>query len=112
MVGVGAQAALGVAQKSSIIMSQNIDIAVSASGAAGNGTSNITLAPTGPTGSSFLSTNDITITNSGSIPVNEIAYELSDDKSDATLETETWVCLYGGGHIYFNEPLSTLTSYG
>jgi hypothetical protein len=54
----------------------------------------------------------VTLTNNGNIPVNEVSYALSDNNNNGTLQGETWACLYSDGWMYFNEPLTTVESYG
>lgn len=90
-----------------------LDVVLSAQGATGNGTPDITLGSLGPTGSSFMTVPTlITITNEGTIPAGEVALGLSDVHSSPALLAETWVCFYSDGGILFNEPLSTVEAYG
>jgi hypothetical protein len=81
--------------------------------ARGNGTPYLTLGSVGPVGSSFsTSPEPITITNKGSVTVTEVALRLTDEHSNSTFEREVWACFYSEGHLYFNEPLTTVESYG
>jgi len=95
------------------ITPQTLSVVLSANGANGNGTPNITLGSLGPTGSSFATAPDlITITNNGTMTATEVALKLSDYNNNSTLEHETWVCLYSDGGVFFNEPLTTVEGYG
>jgi hypothetical protein len=114
LVGSVAYAACaGPARGSPHITPQTLSVVLSAHGAAGNGTPNITLGPLGPTDSSFTTAPDlITITNNGTMTANEVALKLSDHNNSTTFEHETWVCLYSAGRVFFNEPLIAVEGYG
>jgi hypothetical protein len=103
----------GPAGGSPHVTPQTLSVVLSANGATGNGTPNITLGPLGPTGSSFTTSPDlITITNNGTMTATEVALKLSDHNNNSTLEHETWACLYSDGGVFFNEPLTTVEGYG
>ena len=81
--------------------------------ARGNGTPNLTLGSDGPVGSSFSTIPEpITVTNKGSVTVTEFALRLTDEHTNSTFEREVWACFYSEGRLYFNEPLTTVESYG
>ena len=91
----------------------NVVLSTSDPRARGNGTSNLTLGSDGPVGSSFsTSPEPITITNEGSVTVTEFALRLTDAHANSTFEREVWVCFYSEARLYFNEPLTTVESYG
>jgi hypothetical protein len=54
----------------------------------------------------------ITITNNGTMTASEVALQLSDHHTNTTFESETWVCLYKDGGVFFNEPLTIAEGYG
>ena len=83
--------------------------------AKGNGTSSLTLGPTGPTGSSFMTPPDpITITNRTDVSVVGVTLRLTDIHTNTALRAEMWACMYSTtlGSILFNEPLTTVEGYG
>src|ERR1035438_5406421 len=93
--------------------SSYLSVVLSASGASGNGTPNIVLSSSGPTGSSFMTKPTlITITNNGTTTASEVALQLSDHHTNNTFESETWVCVYKDGGVFFNEPLTIAEGYG
>ncbi len=95
------------------VTSQMLSVVLSANGATGNGTPNITLGSLGPTGSSFKTAPTlITIANNGTMTATGVALQLSDHDNNATFQHETWVCFYSNGGIFFNEPLTTVEGYG
>jgi predicted ribosomally synthesized peptide with SipW-like signal peptide len=114
LIGAGAHATFTQDTSSSqAITAGYLNVDLSASGATGNGTPNITLAPLGPVGSSFVSGAElITITNNGNVPVSEVALKVSDTNNNSTLQSETNVCFYSDGQLLVNEPLSTVEGYG
>jgi hypothetical protein len=90
-----------------------MNVVLSADGASGNNTANISLPAVGPVGSTFVSpSNVVTITNAGNIPINAIGLQLTDSNNNATLQSEVWVCFYSDGQILVNEPLTTVETYG
>jgi hypothetical protein len=90
-----------------------MNVVLSANGASGNNTATISLPAVGPVSSSFVGgPNEVTITNAGNIPINEIGLQVSDTNNNATLQSETWVCFYSDGSLFFNEPLTTVETYG
>ncbi len=99
---------------------QNLSVVLSANGATGNGTSNLTLSSLGPTGSSFMTTPTlITITNNGNMTATGVALQLTDHNNNTTLKDELWVCLHSNGGIFFNnggisfnERLTMVEGYG
>jgi hypothetical protein len=106
-------ACIGPAGGSPHITPKTLSVVLSASGATGNGTPDITLGSLGPTGSSFKTASDlITITNNGTMVATEIALKLGDTNNNTAFEHEVWVCLYKDGGIFFNEPLTTVEGYG
>ena len=40
------------------------------------------------------------------------ALRLTDEHTNSTFEREVWACFYSEGRLYFNEPLTTVESYG
>jgi hypothetical protein len=106
------------------IATQNLSVVLSAPGATGNGTSNLTLSSLGPTGSSFMTAPTlITITNNGNMTATGVALQLTDHNNtihnNTTLKSEMWVCLHSNGGIFFNsggiafnELLTTVEGYG
>jgi predicted ribosomally synthesized peptide with SipW-like signal peptide len=125
LVGVGTHAvftAQTVASQSIQAGTLSLVLSTASTGATGGGTPNLTFAPLTNVGSSFSTGADtFTITNNGTIPANEVAIQLGDQNNNATLQGETWACLYqlpggigvpAGGYIYGNEPLTTMESYG
>jgi hypothetical protein len=93
--------------------SQDPNLVLSASGATGNGTSSIVLAPLGSTGSSFMTAQTpITIMNNGHSTATTFALQLSDQSNNASLRGATWVCLVSNGRVFFNEPVTTVEGYG
>lgn len=113
LIGAGAHAVFTQNTASSQTITAGTMSVNLSGGATGNGTPNMTLAPLGPVGSSFVSTPTlITITNSGNIPVSEVALKVSDTNNNATLQSETNVCFYSDGELLVNEPLTTVEGYG
>lgn len=113
LIGAGAHAVFTQNTTSSqTITAGTMNVTVFSPGATGNGSQAITLPATGYEGSSFMTAYTVTITNNSNIPVDEISYQLSDSNNNSTLQTETWACLYSDGYEYFNEPLTTVESYG
>ena len=90
---------------------QGLSVVLSANGARGNGTANITLESFGPAGSSFMTpSTSIKITNNGTLTTSGVALQLS--ARGVKLEKETWVCLVGDGRIVVNESLTKVQDYG
>jgi predicted ribosomally synthesized peptide with SipW-like signal peptide len=119
LVGAGAHAAFTQNTTSAQqITAGTMAVTLSATGATGNGTASITLPNVGPTGSSFVTGAQlITITNSSTFPVSEIALQLTDpdnvsNGASAALDTETWACFYSDGQLLFNEAMPTVEGYG
>lgn len=114
LIGAGASATFTQNTTSSqSITAGTMNVTLAATGASGNGSPNITLAPVGPVGSSFVTPATlITITNNGNIPVNEVALQFSDTHNNTTLQSETWACFYSDGYLFVNEPLTTVEGYG
>jgi hypothetical protein len=114
LAATGAYACISPAGGSSPqITTQTLSVVLSASGATGNGTPNITLGSLGLVGSSFMTPPTlITITNNGTMTASEVALKLSDQNNNATFQNETWVCLYKDGNVLVNEPLKTVEGYG
>jgi hypothetical protein len=113
LVASGAYACISPAEGSPHITPQTLSVVLSASGATGNGTPDITLGSLGPTGSSFMTAPDlITITNNGTMTATEVALQLGDHNTNTTFEHQVWVCLYSDGGIFFNEPLTSVEAYG
>lgn len=113
LIGAGASATFTQDTTSSqSITAGTMNVDLSAQGATGNGTPNITLPAAGPESSTFSESKLITITNNGNIPVNEISLKLGDTNNNATLQSETWACFYSDGEVLFNEPLTTVEGYG
>ena len=112
LVGAGVYAS-GSLSHPRIITTQGLSVVLSANGATGNYTPNITLGSLGPTGSSFMTAPVlVTITNNGTIAASDVALQLSDRSNNTTFEHQTWVCLYSNGNIFANEPLTTVKGYG
>jgi predicted ribosomally synthesized peptide with SipW-like signal peptide len=123
LVGMGAHAVFTqstTSQQDITAGTMNVTL-YSATASGGNNTPSLTLASAGPETSTFMSTYGVTITNNSNIPVNEIAYTLTDPGAYANgaslaLNNQVWACLYsnspGNQWIYFNEPLTTAISYG
>ena len=112
LVGAGVHAAAGPSQHQ-LITNQGLSVVLSANGATGNYTPNISLGSFGPTSSSFMTAPTlITITNNGTMTASEVALRLSDQSKNTILEPETWMCLYSDGSIFANEPLTTVKGYG
>jgi hypothetical protein len=118
LIGAGAHAEFTTSTTShQKITAGELKVVLSSPGARGNGTRNLTLAPLGPTRSSFMTTPElITITNEGNIPATEVALRLTDHHNNTTLKREMWACLYSdgssGGGVFFNEPLTMVEKYG
>ena len=133
LIGAGAHAAYTATTASSqTITAGTLSVAVSAPGAtettnsglpctsAANGCTTITLPSFGPVASTFVTTPiEVTITNTGGIPISEVAVQLSDTNTNGTFEGETWACYYapettgGSGDVVLaNELLTTIEAYG
>jgi predicted ribosomally synthesized peptide with SipW-like signal peptide len=131
LIGAGAHAVFSQNTSSAqTITAGTLNVVVSAPGAteasnsadvctsAANDCTAITLPPTNAyESSSFLETYTVTITNTSNIPVNEIAYTLTDPNALANaaslaFDQEAWVCLYSDGYIYANEPMGVVEAYG
>ena len=54
----------------------------------------------------------VTITNNGTMLARGIGLLLGDLHDKSGLESQTWECLYSGGKIFVNEPMSTVEKYG
>jgi hypothetical protein len=132
LVGVGAHATFSTATTSSQqITTGTPGVALTAPGATltgvgsdctntGEACGNITLAPVGPTGSSFTSGDQlITISNIGNIPLTELVFTVSSTYPTSALATEAYVCIastgigtHGNLFEWFNGPISTLPAGG
>jgi hypothetical protein len=96
--------------------SLNVTLSTTTAGAGGNGTATLTFPTFGPTGSSFVVVDPVTITNNSNIPVNEIGLQLTDPNkvangASAALDTETWACFYSDGQLLYNEAMPTVEGY-
>lgn len=137
LVGVGAHATFSTATTSSQqITAGTPGVALTAAGATltgvgsdctntGEACGNITLAPVGPTGSSFTSGNQvITITNVGNIPLTELNFTVSSTYPTSALATEAYVCIestgigfingatIANGYEWYNGPIADLPASG
>ena len=114
LIGAGASATFTQNTTSSQqITAGTMNVVLSAPGASGNNTANIALADVGPVGSTFSTpATVVTITNTGNIPVSEIALQLGDTTNNGTLKSEAWVCFYSDNELLVNEPLTTVEGYG
>jgi predicted ribosomally synthesized peptide with SipW-like signal peptide len=121
LIGAGAHAVFSQNTSSAQTITagtMNVTVASTAAGTVGNGTQSITLPPTTAfESSSFMESYTVNITNNSNIPVNEIAYTLTDptalaNPANLAFDGEAWVCLYSDGYIYFNEPLGVVDAYG
>ena len=131
LIGAGAHAVFSQNTSSAqTITAGTLNVVVSAPGAteasnsadvctsAANDCTAITLPPTNAYESStFIESYTVTITNKSNIPVNEIAYTLTDPNALANaaslaFNNEAWACIYSDGYIYANEPLGTVIGYG
>jgi predicted ribosomally synthesized peptide with SipW-like signal peptide len=97
--------------------SLNVTLSTTTAGAGGNGTATLTFPTFGPTGSTFVVADPVTITNNSNIPVNEVAIQLTDpnnvaNAASAALDTETWACWYSDGQLLYNEAMPTVEGYG
>ena len=97
--------------------SLNVTLATTVAGAGGNNTATLTFPTFGPTGSTFVVADPVTITNNSNIPVTEVAIQLTDPNkvangASAALDTETWACFYSDGQLLFNEAMPTVEGYG
>jgi predicted ribosomally synthesized peptide with SipW-like signal peptide len=112
LIGVGAHAVFTQNTTSTQdITAGTMNVTLSASGASGNGSSAIVFPSVAPVGSSFVDVDTVTITNSGNIPVNEVAIQLTDANNNSTMESEIFACIYGDGNLFANEPLTTIEGY-
>ena len=84
----------------------------SATASAGNGTATLMLATASAEGSSFVETGNVHVTNSGNIPVSEVALAMSDQNNNTALQGGVWACFYSDGEVLVNEPLTTIEGYG
>jgi len=109
LMGVGAHAIF--TQDTSVtqqVTSGTMDVTLSSSGASGNGTSAITLAPEGPTGSSFTTGDQlVTITNQSSFDVNITGVNVGSTYPSSALAQELYICEVDPfGYVDYNGPLS------
>jgi predicted ribosomally synthesized peptide with SipW-like signal peptide len=120
LIGAGAHAAF-TATTSSVqpitAGSLNVTLSTTVAGAGGNGTATLTFPTFGPTGSTFVVADPVTITNNSNIPVTEVAIQLTDPNkvangASAALDTETWACFYSDGELLYNEAMPTVEGYG
>ena len=121
LIGAGASATFTQNTTSSQTITagtMNVTVSSLSPGTGGNGTQSITLPPSNAyESSSFVESYTVLITNNSNIPVNEIAYTLTDPNAlsngaSLAFNNEAWACLYSDQYIYFNEPLSTVIGYG
>src|ERR1035438_9660317 len=96
LVGVGAHAVLTQNTTSSQQITagtMNVTLSTTGAGAVGNNTSALTLAPVGPTGSSFTTGDEVvTITNHSNIPVNITSIGTGSTYPTSVLATELYIC--------------------
>jgi predicted ribosomally synthesized peptide with SipW-like signal peptide len=85
----------------------------SATASSGNGTANLGLATANAyEGSTFVETGNVLVTNSGNIPVSEVALAMSDQNNNVPMLDALWACFYSDGEVLVNEPLTTIEGYG
>jgi hypothetical protein len=97
--------------------SLNVTLSTTVADASGNGTATLTFPTFGPTGSSYMVADPVTITNNSNIPVTEVALQLTDpdnvsNGASAAFDTETWACIYSDANIFVNETMPTVEGYG
>ncbi|MEO9181733.1 MAG: hypothetical protein ABI298_08810 [Acidimicrobiales bacterium] len=113
LIGVGVSAHRESPGHREVFSSNNSNLSLSAQGASGNGTANISLEPFGPTGSSFATPpTPIFATNRGHSREGDFSFDVSAISNNAPLLDATWMCLIVNNRIYVNEPLSVQESYG
>jgi predicted ribosomally synthesized peptide with SipW-like signal peptide len=115
LVGVGAHAVFTQNTTSSQQITagtMNVTLSTTGAGAVGNNTSALTLAPVGPTGSSFTTGDEVvTITNHSNIPVNITSIGTGSTYPTSVLATELYICEVDPyGYVDYNGPLSGATS--
>ena len=115
LVGVGAHAVFTQNTTSSQQITagtMNVTLSTTGAGAVGNNTSALTLAPVGPTGSSFTTGDEVvTITNHSNIPVNITSIGTGSTYPTSALATELYICEVDPyGYVDYNGPLSGATS--
>jgi predicted ribosomally synthesized peptide with SipW-like signal peptide len=120
LIGVGAHAAFTQTTQSVQPItagSMNVQLSTTVAGAnLTNSGQTLTFPDPGPTGSSFVDVDPVTITNYSSFAVSEIALQVTDPDNlntaqSAALDTETWACFYSDGELLVNEPLPTVEGY-
>src|ERR1035438_941934 len=119
LIGVGAAATFTTSTTSSqSITAGTLSVVLYAAGATGNGTSSIALASVGTVGSTFATTPvEVQVYNNGDITASEISLKVTDWNNNSTLQSGVWACMVSGWAsstpwVMFNEPLSTIESYG
>jgi hypothetical protein len=119
LIGVGAAATFTTSTTSSqSITAGTLSVVLYADGATGNGTSSIALASVGTVGSTFATTPvEVQVYNNGDITASEISLKVTDWNNNSTLQSGVWACMVSGWAsstpwVMFNEPLSTIESYG
>jgi predicted ribosomally synthesized peptide with SipW-like signal peptide len=115
LVGMGAHAVFTAQTTSSQQFTtggMNVTLSTTGAGAVGNNTNALTLAPVGPTGSSFTTGDQVvTITNNSNIPVNITSVATSSTYATSALATELYICeVDPWGYVDYNGPLSGATS--
>jgi predicted ribosomally synthesized peptide with SipW-like signal peptide len=115
LVGVGAHAVFTQNTTSSQQITagtMNVTLSTTGAGALGNNTSALTLAPVGPTGSSFTTGDEVvTITNHSNIPVNITSIGTGSTYPTSALATELYICEVDPyGYVDYNGPLSGATT--
>ena len=115
LIGVGAHAVFTENTTSSqqiSIGTMNVTLSTTGAGVLGNNTSALTLAPVGPTGSSFTTGDEVvTITNNSNIPVNITSIGTSSTYPTSVEATELYICEVDPyGYVDYNGPLSGATT--
>ena len=113
LIGAGASATFTQNTTSSQkITAGSISVVLSAPDAEGNNTPSITCRTSGRWFDVTTPPTLVTITNNGNIAVSEVAIQLTDTNNNATLRSDTWVCIYSDGNFFAAEPLTTVEGYG
>jgi predicted ribosomally synthesized peptide with SipW-like signal peptide len=119
LVGAGAHAVFTATTTSSQqVTAGNLSLTLSSPLATGDGSvgNPLVLPAIGPTQSSFVANNQVTITNTGNITATEISLAVgatnNGSAASIALQGEMWACLSSSGTILFNEPLNTAIGYG
>ncbi len=119
LIGAGAHATFYQSVSSAqTVTAGQLHVILQAEGASGDGTTGnpLVLPAVGPTQSSFVASNPITVTNVGNINATEASIQIgaTTDGSTASgvMQSQLWACLSSGTTIVFNEPLNTAIGYG